>query len=199
MVAILLPLVVLEGINQRDQGARLVLEAGLSTENIEAFQLTNEQRAAYRTYLNKVGLSHSTTTTQYIRGVLDEAVANQYTAQEIKDRLSQYLAEEWRINRLVVTEVNKAGSTGSVDSMINIADETGYSIDKEWRHSGSDTPCPYCQALIGTTTNIKDDFVGLGDTVTGTDGSTLLNDFEPMQTAQAHPACHCFVTYRVIQ
>jgi hypothetical protein len=197
MFAVLAAALLAQGKIEHVNNTELILEAGISTADITPFEMTNEQRAAYEDYVRKVATSYNQQTADKIRNIIESGRINQLTAQEIKDQLSEILAEEWRIQRIAVTEVNNAGNQAALDSMKQIAQETGAVVDKVWTHGGGDSPCPYCAALIGSTVPLDDDFVELDQHVHGTDGSTYINDFTAKDSGGLHPNCHCRATYRV--
>lgn len=197
MFVVLSAALLAQGAIEHANNTEIVLEAGINTDDITPFVMTPEQRIEYEAYLRKVATGYNQQTADKIRNIIEAGRINQLTATEIKDQLSEILAEEWRIQRIAVTEVNNAGNKSSLDSMKQIADETGALIDKVWTHGGGDSPCAYCQALIGQTTGLDQDFVELDQHVTGTDGSVYINDFDAKDSGGLHPNCHCRATYRV--
>lgn len=189
--------VINQGIIEHPENIELVFEAGISTENIRPFFMNSSQRADYRAYVNKVATYFNEQTAEKIRNILIEGHLQQLTAQQIKDNLSSILAEQWRIDRLAVSEVNRAGNEASLMSMKNIAQETGAIVEKEWFHGGGDDPCEFCRALIGTTVPLNDAFVDLNGVVKGADGGTYVNNFVAADVAEIHPNGHCRQVYRV--
>jgi phage portal protein BeeE len=199
MLAVLVNAVYEQGAKEQPINLQLILEAGFSADGVPEFEMNAAQQAKYRGYVAKVATGYNDQTAEAIRSIIVEGKQDGLTATQIKKNLSQVLEEEYRITRLAVTEVNRAGNEASLMSMQNIAEATGAKIEKEWVHEGGDTPCEYCQAMIGTTVPLNDNFVDLGQTVRGVDGGELENTFVPIDIAEIHPNGHCRQVYRVIR
>jgi phage portal protein BeeE len=197
MLAVLALAIATQGAVEHEDNLQVVLEAGINTEGVPGFRMTSHQLDRYRAYIRKVATGYNAETAQKIRTVIATGRAAGQTATQIADGLSEVLAEAWRIRRLAVSEVNRAGNTASLYSMQNIAEDTGVDVDKVWVHDGIDTPCEFCQAMIGTRVPINDDFVRLDATVTGVDGGTFVNSFVPIDVAEIHPNGHCRQVYEV--
>ena len=195
--ATLAPLVAVEGSIQRAEGVKIILEAGLVVDDIEQFRLTDAQRADYKAYLLKVGNSYTDTIQTAIQAVLDRASDQQLTAGQIKQQLRNILAEKWRYERIARTEVERAGNIASVNAMENIANETGYSINKIW-NTASAEPCEFCRALDGKVIGVSASYLDVGETLLGVDGGQLKNDFENVHAGTAHSNCRCYTTYEVV-
>lgn len=199
MLASLLPLIAVYGNKQTNNGAIMVLQAGLSTDNIKPFEFTAAQQKAYERYLAKVGTGYADQTAESIRQILGEGILEGQTKDEIASQLREVILgseNEYRVERLARTEVNLSEGRASVSAMENIQRDTGYSIYKVWNVS-SDEPCEFCQALDGEKTFVEENFVDQGDTIEGRDGGILQNDFSATDTADAHPNCNCYTTYEI--
>lgn len=199
MLATLLPLIAVYGNKQTANGAILILQAGLNTDNIKPFKFTPAQEKAYRAYLSKVGTGYSDQTAEAIRSILGDGILQGQTKREIEDRLRSTILgkeNEYRIERLAKTEVNLSEGRASVSAMENIQRDTGYRIYKQWNTSGAD-PCEFCRALASEEVLVDENFVNQGDEIHGIDGGILNNDFSDTDTADAHPNCNCFTTYKV--
>ncbi len=200
MILALTPIVTFYGKKQNEAGVRLVLEAGLRTDDIKPYKLTDAQRNKYTQELKKVGRSFNDQTGEQIRSVLSRGIADELTRGQIEENLRGLIDDEYRVNRLAITEVNRTEGMASVTSMENIAEETGYKIAKVWKHSGDDDPCEFCATMIGTelgTAEINQPFIPEGGTIKGVDGGELVNNYGDMDTADAHPFCHCYTDYEV--
>lgn len=198
MAAVILAVVAAQGAVDHVANLELVFAAGLNTDNVGPFIMSGIQRAGYENYLQRVGTSYNADTAERIRNVLEVSRTQSLTAGETRDLLRGLLAEDWRIDRVVRTEINKAGNQASLWSMQSIAQETGAQVVKVWAHGGSDSPCEFCRSLIGREVAIDADFVSLGGRVEGEDGGVFVNSFVPVDTGGLHPHCHCRQTYRVI-
>jgi len=181
-----------------EQGAnyRLLYESGIDIDNIDVFRMNPEQRAKYNAYVEKVATGYNQETAEKIREVIRTGREANLPAAEIKSNLKG-LIEEYRIKRIAVSEVNRAGNEASLMSMQNISKQTGAKVDKVWVHDGGDTPCEYCVAMIGSRVPLNDNFVNLGGEVKGVDGGVFINTFVPIEVAEIHPNGHCRQVYEV--
>lgn len=192
-------IVVVAGIEQLSEGIALLAAAGLSTEQISDFVLKDNQIDDYRSYLTKVARSYSDLTTEAIRAVLERAEIDGLSANQIKTELRKIPElKRYEATRLARTETVRANSRGSLYSMEQIQDETGVELNKVWQTNSAE-PCPYCQAMNGTTVAVTQPFVALGGSIVAEDGSILVNDFIDMDTAQSHPNCRCSQYYEVVR
>lgn len=197
MLTSVMGLVELEGEAQRKVAMQLMLDAGINVGDLPEFSLTPAQKKSYQTYLKKVGTSYTTTTTDNLRKILQNGYEAGLPASDLKKQLRNYINEDWRIKRITSTEVNRAGTQASVDSMINISKEADIRFDKVWTHKGGDDPCDYCFGMIGNTIPVDEAYVPLGGTVSGRDGSTYVNDFYDVSSGSLHPQCHCLSMFKV--
>lgn len=182
---------------QHPKGIELFKDAGLSTESITDFKLTSAQTEAYRIYLDKVGKSYGKDTKDSIDKVLTEASRKGLSSQEIQTELRKIPElDNYRAVRMGRSETVRAEASGSLFSMEQIQDDTGYSINKVWNIGGSN-PCEYCLAQAGVVVSLGSAFVPLGGVIQGQDGGVLVNDFVEMDTADAHPNDECYITYEV--
>lgn len=199
LFATLLPLIMIYGNKQTSNGAILIMQAGLSTENIHQFEFTAAQQKAYQKYLAKVGTGYADQTAEAIRRILGNGILEGSTRQEIEAQLRSVILgkdSEYRVLRLAKTETNLSEGRASVSAMENIQNDTGYKIYKVWNVSSSD-PCEFCLALASEKVLVDENFVDLGSEIHGVNGGVLVNDFTPTDTAEAHPNCNCYTTYEV--
>lgn len=197
MMTVIMPVVAVYGSIQTSLGAEMVVSAGLSTEGIKRFVITEEQRQAYRKYLQNIATYFNEQTAEKIRNVLQNAVANQLPRAEIESGLRGIIKEQWRIDRLATTEINRAGGRASVMSMANIKADTGYDIQKTMRHNGSDAPCEFCAARLGDWFPVDKSMVEEGEIVKGVDGGEYINTWEDNYGNDIHANGHCSPIFRV--
>lgn len=198
MMVVLLSVMLASGIDAQPEGIALLISAGLDTGAITEYAVSEAQEKAYRTYLTKVGESYGSDTAKSIRKILDNSNTQGWTADQTKAELRNIMqTDEWRVKRLANTEVNLSQSIGSLDSMKQIQDESGNQINKIWTHTGGDTPCQFCQTMIGQKLPLDDNFVSFGSTVVGTDGALFVNDWRNIESGGLHANCHCLETYEV--
>lgn len=199
MLSLLLPLMRIYGARTVNEGVALIYEAGLSTEGIQPFEFTNSQKVDYQNYLQKVGTGYSDQTAEEIRNILNRGILDGATRAEIEAELKTRILgaeNEYRVARLARTEINLSEGKASVSAMQNIQRDTGYKIYKIWNVSSTD-PCEFCLKLASEKVLVDENFVDLGDEIHGINGGIYHNDFKAADTAEAHPNCNCYTTYRV--
>lgn len=199
MAALLIPLIAIYGNRTVNNATGLILEAGLSTQNVRSFEFTPAQRKAYEKYLGKVGSGYAEQTGMEIRRILGEGILNGATKQDIESQLRKTLLggpHDYRIERLAKTEVNLSEGRAGLYAMENIQGQTGYRIYKQWNISSSN-PCEFCLSLASHEVLVDESFVSLGENIHGVDGGIYHNNFTATDTADAHPNCNCYTTYRV--
>lgn len=199
MLSLLFPLMRIYGARTVNEGVVLILQAGLNTENIQPFEFTNEQRVDYERYLQRVGTSYADQTAEEIRNILNRGILDGATRAQLEAELKTRILgaeNEYRVARLARTEINLSEGKASVSAMQNIQRDTGYKIYKIWNVSSAD-PCEFCRQLASEKVLVDENFVDLGDEIHGVDGGVYHNDFKAADTAEAHPNCNCYTTYKV--
>lgn len=94
------------------------------------------------------------------------------------------------VNRIADTEEHRAYEAGRTDAIDWVISTTQYDAYKIWKIR-DESACEFCKSMDGTKVKFSEAFVPIGDTIEGTDGGTLLNDYEQMDTPQAHAYCRC--------
>lgn len=198
MLTVVMPMIVKEGQAQLEEALNMLLIAGINENPSTTFELTAAQRKSYATYVKKVGTSYGATTAEALRAIMVQGYEQGLSAGAIKSRLSDVMSQQWRIDRVTHTEINRMGAQANVDSMVNIAREVDVKIDKVWTHSGgSDSPCEFCVAMIGQSVPVTDAYLPVGQGVIGRDGGEYINDFVDVDAGSLHPNCHCLSTFKI--
>lgn len=171
---------------------------GISGEDLSTFKLDDKQIEKYRKYLQGVLKSYSDDTAQTIRKTLDTSIADNLPVQEVKKNLMGIMnTDEWRVNRLALSETNRAGNAGSVYSMEQVAKDAKIKIEKVWQVRGDS--CQYCKAMDGVAVGVSETFVEKGADIEGVDGGKLTNNFVSMDVPTAHSNCGCYCIYKVVK
>lgn len=198
MLALMTPLMALQANRTVNTGINLIVQAGLSTQNIKRFEFTPAQRKEYERYLAKIGTGYAEQTAEQIRTVLGQSILDGATKAEIEAQLRQVILgaeNEYRVARLARTEINLSEGRASIYAMDNIMEQTGYSIYKVWHTSGAN-PCPFCEELDGTETLVDQSFLSLGESISVGD-AVFNNDWTDVDSASLHANCNCYTTFRV--
>ena len=186
------------GTEQWEEGRQLLLAAGLEAPT-KAYSLSSEAKDRYREYLEDVADSYTDDTAKSIRSVLQRSADDDWSKGKIEKELRAIMnTDEWRVKRLATTEVNRSGSLSSVESMISIQDETDAEVESTIQHLGADAPCEFCASLIGVWSPVEQPMIEKGQTVVGTDGGVLVNNFVDNLGSDPHPNGHCVPEFRVV-
>lgn len=200
MMIVIAAIIIAKGIIQYALGKDLIKDAGINTDTLTEFILSDTARGRYEGYLRKVGTGYMNDTAESIRGVLAKANADGLTLADTKNELRKILdVDEYRIKRLAETELNRSQAMGSIESMIQIQSQTGAAIEKGLQHTGADNPCEFCATLLDRWVKVDQIFVQEGEAVIGKDGGVYLNNFAPNEAYDIHPNGHCVPQYRVVK
>lgn len=193
-------IMIIEGALKYEDGKALLLEAGISTDNLDAFILSDEARDAYQAYLRKVGQSYGADTAEAIRSVLRTANAESWNASQTKAALRDIMnTDEWRVVRLGNTELNRSLSLSSVEAMKEIQNQTGVTIEKALTHDDPSSMCEFCAAINDQWVKVDQPLVELGQTIEGIDGGIFINNFVTNDGYDVHPNGKGNMSFRVVQ
>lgn len=182
-----------------EDGKSLLLEAGLSTENLNEFKLSDDAKDAYQAYLRKVGNSYGSDTAKSIQKVLTTAQEDALSVADTKKALQAIMnTDEYRITRLAVTEVGRSTSLGGVEAMKQIQAESGVVMEKSLNHTAA-PECEWCKALEDVWVKVDQPLLGYGETLVGVDGGVLINDFVTNEGYDVHPNGKGNMVFRVTE
>lgn len=195
ILTVVSPVIINEGMKQYLL-ARTI--EGIQAEDLDVFKLDDKQISKYRKYLQNVLKSYSEDTATNIRKTLDTSIADNLPRAEVQKNLQNIMnTDEWRVQRLALSETNRAGNAGSIYAMEKVAQDTKLKINKVWHVRGDS--CEFCRAMEGKSVGITEAFVEKGGQIDGVDGGTLTNNFVTMDVPTAHSNCGCYTTYEVIK
>lgn len=199
MLAVIVALLIAQGAIEYSAGEKLLIDAGVSTENLTAFVLNAEVQDTYREYLAKVATSYSGDTAASIRSVLAESASKGWSQSELEQNLQGIMqTDEWRVKRLATSEINRAQSLSGVEAMKQIQGEAAVPIEKSLKHTGGgDKPCEFCAVLIDRWVPVDEIFVDKNEIVVGENGGIYVNDFSENDGFDIHPNGHCSSKFRV--
>lgn len=156
---------------------------------------------SYKSRIDNISLSFSKQVNESIKKVLvnieaeARATGRPVTRQKIAEEIKKVVkTDDWRVERIAVTEENHARQLAQIDGMKDLANKLSLNVKKKWLALGAE-PCEFCASMNGDTRDIDEDFVGIGGVIIGTDGGILQNRYDVMQTAQAHPNCQCKIQF----
>lgn len=198
MLVVVVSIMIAQGEVEYGVGKTMLIEAGLSTENLNSFVLSDTAKSNYEAYLAKVGESYGKDTAEAIRATLLQADNNGLTRKETEAALKNILdTDQWRIERLSTTELNRSQSLSGIESMKQIQAESGAVIEKSLQHTGGDGPCEFCAALIDAWIAVDQDTIPKDTILIGVDGGLLVNKFAANEGYDPHPNGHCIPQFRI--
>ena len=199
MMVVIADILQTSGEDEHDKVVKIILDAGLNADDAKPYELTQEEKDDYRDYLLNVGESYRADTQEAIQAVLDRANTEGWTKAELDKALQDIMStDRYRIERLSKSEMNRSQQMGNLNAVDQITDDTGIKFNKVWNTSSA-TPCEFCSALNGKAIAQDESYLKVGQTLTGTDGGVLVNDFVDMDVTQAHPQCNCYITWEIVQ
>lgn len=188
MFEVLIQTMILTGGAQLVNGRVMLTREGIDTPDTMSYSVSEPLQQNYKRFLKDVALSYNIGTADSIKRVLDQADYEKWNEQETSEKLRDIMnTDEWRVQRLSRSETHRSNGLASLDSMEQLQDETGVSLEKTWHiNPMTSNHCPECEALDGTTLDLRTPFIGAED-----------NDFADIESADAHPNCGCYMTYQV--
>lgn len=194
MLRAMLPRMAQLGGAQANSGIAMLLRNGFSAPTDFSYAVSDGLKSSYRSYLEKVAESYDSDTSQQIRRILEEADTLNLTKEETTARLRNIMnTDEWRVQRLAASESHRSAGLASLDSMKELQDTSGVKFTKTWRRNPYSNSCPNCIDLDGKTEPLDKSFVSLGGALP--DGQ--VNNFVNIQSADAHPNCHCSLLFGI--
>lgn len=198
MMVLISSIMLVRGIQQWEDGKLLLTGAGISTAGLPQYNVTTDALARYRAYLETVFDSYTKDTTEAIRATLLRSRTDVLTRAQTEAQLRGLMnTDEWRVKRIGVSEANKSGSTAGVESMRKIAEETGADVEKTMQ-SNSGSPCQFCATRLNVWFKVDEVMVPLGETITGINGGTFVNNWDNNDSHDLHANGRCVPIYRVV-
>lgn len=188
MMAVVTAILIAKGQDGYDEGLAL---AGLTSEGLQGFMLSESAESAYQMYLRRVAETYGNDTAESIRKVLFDANEQGLTRRETENALKNIVnTDDWRIKRLGRTELNNAQNIGKLEGMKSLSAEVGGNWEKTIDHSNG-KPCPLCASQEGRWTALDQPLWGLGEaisTVNDKDEQVIyINDWQTNEANDYHP------------
>jgi hypothetical protein len=129
------------------------------------------------------------TTVVRVSALIDKGLEEGLTVDELADRIEQKGFDPGRARTIARTESTRAYTEGQVEAW----KQTGMVTGKKWNVAPD--ACPFCEAIEqqDQTKGMSDPFYKVGDTITGSDGSQFVVNFENVTGPPLHPNCRCTI------
>jgi HK97 family phage portal protein len=171
-----------------DAFERAAVGGGLDIGDAVGFEFTNPEVSKWiDRSTTRLATAVGGSTTRRVRSLIGTGLEDGSTVQEIAAGLEEKGFSDDRALTIARTETARAYVQGEVEAWR----QTGMVKGKEWLLAPD--PCPYCEALAKQSKDkgLADTFLKVGDTVTASDGSTYVADFESVTGPPLHPNCRC--------
>lgn len=158
-------------------------EKELQFELIRALQEKINDRLAL------MAKNYNAETIKQLKAVMQDAQVEGLALAEIKKRVENVydVAKGYRAERIARTESIASANLSTIEGYRQV----GYVTGKEWfTNPGA---CQYCESLSGKIISLDKNFVELGGSIEGADGSSYSVDYEAVGGPPAHPNCTCTV------
>lgn len=197
MMVIISGILVYAGSTQWEEGRQLLQAFGIDAP-AGAYTVTESALDRYRRYLKNIADSYTEDTADSIRIQLERSYAEELSRADTQAALRNIMnTDAWRITRISTSEVNRSGGIASVEAMIKIEEESEATIEKSMMTT-SGNPCEFCLARVDKWFPVKSTMVKKGETVTGVDGGTFVNNWDNNAGHDIHANGGCVPIYRVV-
>lgn len=152
----------------------------------ELLVISPEIRKDVEQNILKVAGLFNTDTIAALEATLTEGQTAGESLVKMKKRVEQVYqdAKGYRAERIARTESLKASnSTAEL-----VYKQNGYSQVEWFTNPGA---CEFCRTFSGRTKSIGSSYVGIGDVITGDDGSQMRIEYSDIMTPPLHPNCTC--------
>jgi len=132
---------------------------------------------------------YTETTAQLLKDQLAAGLEDGDTLPELKDRINNVFefSDNSRAEMVARTETFRTANEGTREAW----KQSKVVKTIKWYTADSDA-CPLCEAMDGKIVDVEENFLDKGDTLEGTDGSTLDISYSDVGGGALHPNCRCF-------
>lgn len=169
----------------REQGKSALEFAGSN----QPFEVDGSVQSYIRERVDRFASEFSSNLRSTLTSTITSMAASGATLDEIQGAIRGVYskAKGFQTARIARTETSKYSNRAAVEAY----KQTGYVVAKQW--FANPDACEFCQELDGKTIGLDDDFAGLGEAITGTQGGQYSVDFEDVGEPPAHPNCECTI------
>ena len=184
----LIQIMIKNGGAQYVDGRIMLTREGYQVLDSTSYNVSESIRKQYAEYLNGVAESFNSDTKASIDKVLERADFEGWDNQKLADEIRNVAPmDEWRVQRLARSETHRSLGLAGVDAMNQLQEETGVKIQKIWKvNPMTANHCGECLALDGQVIDVDTPFISAED-----------NNFADIESADAHPNCHCYLQFRI--
>ena len=187
---ILLSVLVTRGVVAWSDFVSILKQNNISTDDLTEFKLSDKLKKHYDKMIADFTKSFSEDTARSIANKVAQAEMEDWNKEQLARSLRDIVkTEEWRIQRIARTETHRAHGLAGVEAGVQIQNESGVQIYKEWVVVSAN-PCKYYRGMDGRRVNVTESYVKKGGILIGK-SKIRVNDYADIDTAGAHPNCSC--------
>ena len=154
------------------------------------FTLDTNTRNALNAAIELMSNSYENTTLELLKSKLDQGISEGVGMDGLKDLVKEVydFSDEVRAERVARTESFRVANGATKEAW----KQSGVVKTIKWYTAADERVCPFCGNLHGKIVDIDKNFFDKGDSVTGTDGSTMEVDYSDVGFPPLHPDCRCY-------
>lgn len=145
----------------------------------------------------RLARGYNDTTADLLKKALNEGIAAGDGFDKLAERVRDVYAysDEVRAAAVARTESFYVANEASREAYR----QSGVVETVRWYTAEDERTCPFCGPLHGKIIKVTETFFNKGDTVNGSDGSTMVTDYRSIDVPPLHPNCRCFIRPETIK
>ncbi len=153
--------------------------------------LTDQVKEAIDHAVGLLSDSYTQTTRQLLKEKLTEAMREGPDIDILKEKVNEIYdyGNEVRAEMVARSETFRIGNQATLEAW----KQSGVVQSKKWYTAADERVCPYCAPMHGKVIGINETFFSKGDSVEGSDGSTLDLHYDDIEGGNLHVNCRCYI------
>ena len=180
----------------------LMIEQAIEEYTAQQFEGTFDQDAAsipriVEMAAKRMAASYNDTTANLLKTALNDGIAAGDDITQLTARVKEIYAfsDSVRAKAVARTESFYIANEGSREAYR----QSGVVKSVRWYTAEDEKVCPFCGPMDGKIVSITKTFFSKGDTVEGSDGTTMVTDYRSIDVPPLHTNCRCFVRPETIE
>lgn len=151
--------------------------------------VTPAVKKAIETSAGLMADSYTQTTIDKLTATLDQGIEDGLGLDDLSDLVDGVFeySDTTRADAVARTETTRISNDAKVEAW----KQSGIVKSKMWYTADDERVCPYCDMMNGTEIDLGDTFFDEGDTVDGSDDSSMTADYSDVGGPPLHPNCRC--------
>ncbi len=155
------------------------------------FAMTDEAKAALKRAIQLMSDSYNSTTLDLLSNAISDGLKEGLGLEDMAAKVQNVyeFSDEVRATQVARTETFRVAN----ESTRTAWQQSGVVKSLKWYTAADERVCPWCAPMNGKTISIDGTFFNKGDTVEGSDGSTMTVDYDNVQNPPLHVSCRCYI------